>query len=54
MYDPKSNNKKQLETLIKKIQSRKHQLELQKQELERMIVDLQEWEQRSHAAMAAD
>jgi DNA-binding transcriptional MerR regulator len=51
MYDPASNNKNQLEALIDKIQSRRRQLELQKQELERMIVDLEEWEQRSHAAM---
>jgi DNA-binding transcriptional MerR regulator len=51
MYDPGSNNKKQIEALIDKIQSRRHHLEVQKQELERMIVDLEEWEQRSHAAM---
>jgi DNA-binding transcriptional MerR regulator len=52
MYDPDSNNKKQLEALIEKIQSRRHHLEVQKQELERMIVDLDAWEERSHAAMA--
>jgi len=51
MYDPASNNKKQLETLIEKIQSRRHQLEAQKQELERMIVDLETWEERTRAAM---
>jgi DNA-binding transcriptional MerR regulator len=51
MYDPASNNRKQLEALIEKIQSRRRQLEIQKQELERMIVDLDEWEQRSRAAM---
>ena len=51
MYDPESNNKKQLESLIDKIQSRRQQLEIQKKELERMIVDLQEWEQRSRSAM---
>ena len=51
MYDPKSNNKKQLEALIGKIQSRRHDLEIQKTELDRMIVDLSEWEQRSRAAM---
>lgn len=54
MYDPASNNKKQLEALIDKIQSRKQQLELQKQELERMIVDLGEWEHRSRAALSSD
>lgn len=52
MYEPGTNNKKQLESLIEKIQSRKHQLEMQKQALENMIVDLDEWEQRSRAAMA--
>lgn len=51
MYDPASNNKKQLETLIEKIQSRRLQLEVQKHELERMIVDLETWEERTRAAM---
>jgi DNA-binding transcriptional MerR regulator len=51
MYNPDSNNKKQLEAVIEKIQSRRHQLEEQKQELERMIVDLEAWEQRSRIAM---
>jgi DNA-binding transcriptional MerR regulator len=50
MYDPASNNKKQLDTLIEKIQSRRHQLQTQKQELERMIIDLEAWEERSRAA----
>ncbi len=50
MYDPGSNNKKQLETLIEKIQSRRQQLQSQKQELERMIIDLDAWEARSLAA----
>jgi DNA-binding transcriptional MerR regulator len=50
MYDPASNNKKQLETLIEKIQSRRHQLQTQKQELERMIIDLEAWEERSRVA----
>ena len=51
MYDPASNNKKQLETLIDKIQMRRQQLEVQKQELEHMIADLQAWEERTNAAM---
>ena len=51
MYDPASNNKRQLETLIEKIQSRRHQLEVQKHELERMIVDLESWEERTSTAM---
>ncbi len=51
MYDPDSNNKKQLEALIEKIRLRRQQLEAQKEELEQMIVDLEAWEQRSLAAM---
>ena len=51
MYDPASNNKKQLEALVAKIHSRKDQLQLQKQEIERMIVDLNEWEDRTRVAM---
>jgi DNA-binding transcriptional MerR regulator len=53
MYDPKSNNKKQLEALIEKIQSRRLQLDQQKQALEHMIVDLDEWEQRSRTALTS-
>ena len=51
MYDPASNNRKQLETLIEKIQMRRDQLEQQKQELECMIDDLDAWEQRTRAAI---
>jgi len=51
MYDPGSNNKRQLETLIEKIQFRKQQLKSQRQEIERMINDLEQWEDRSRTAM---
>ena len=51
MYDPASNNKKQLEALITKIRDRRVQLEAQKQELDSMIQDLDQWEQRSRKAM---
>jgi DNA-binding transcriptional MerR regulator len=51
MYDPDTNNRKQMELLIEKIIERRHQLESQKEELERMIVDLKAWEQRSRRAM---
>ena len=51
MYDPDTNNRKQMELLIEKIIERRHQLERQKEELERMIVDLKAWEQRSRRAM---
>lgn len=53
MYDPASNNKKQLEVLIDKICARRAHLERQKQELEQMIVDLEEWELRSRAAIGS-
>ena len=51
MYDPSSNNKAQLSRLIEKIQARKTQLVAQKLELERMIDDLDAWEQRSRKSM---
>jgi DNA-binding transcriptional MerR regulator len=50
MYDPSSNNKKQLESLIEKIQSRRQQLEAQKLELEKLIRDLDNWEKRTRTA----
>jgi DNA-binding transcriptional MerR regulator len=53
MYDPASNNKKQLEVLIDKICARRAHLERQKQELEQMIVDLEDWELRSRAAIGS-
>ncbi len=53
MYDPASNNKKQLEVLIDKICARRAHLERQKQELEQMIVDLEDWELRSRAAIVS-
>lgn len=51
MYEPGSNNKKQLSALVGKIQQRKQQLVLQKQEIERLISDLNAWEARSLAEM---
>ena len=51
MYDPSSINKAQLSRLIEKIQARKTQLVAQKLELERMIDDLDAWEQRSRKSM---
>ncbi len=54
MYDPASNNKKQLEMLIDKICARREQLEEQKHQLEQMIVDLDDWERRSRMAMSKE
>ena len=47
MYDPASNNRKQIKRLIEKIQARREQLVAQKLELEQMIDDLDAWEKRS-------
>ena len=47
MYDPASNNRKQIKRLIEKIQARREQLVAQKLELEQMIEDLDAWEKRS-------
>jgi len=46
MYDPQTNNKKQLQTLIHKIREKRHQLEQQKKDLELMILDLNDSEER--------
>jgi DNA-binding transcriptional MerR regulator len=53
MYDPSTNNKRQLEVLIDKIRAQRLHLQQQKEELERMIVDLEAWEQRSILATQA-
>ena len=46
MYDPQTNNKKQLQTLIHKIREKRHQLEQQQKDLEVMILDLNDSEER--------
>ncbi len=51
MYDPASNNRKQLATLLKKIQVRKQQLAAQQMELTQLIRDLDAWEERTHHAL---
>jgi len=47
MYDPASTNEKQLQALIDKIREKKERLQQQKKDLELMIRDLKDWEQRS-------
>ena len=47
MYDPASDNLKQLEALATKIRERRGQLEQQMHELERMIGDVAEWQART-------
>lgn len=47
MYDPASNNEHQLEALIEKIRESRVRLEEQLKDLQRMLNDVSEWEQRS-------
>lgn len=46
MYSPGKSNADQLQTLIRKIQERRLRLEQQMQDLEIMVLDLQDYEQR--------
>ena len=52
MYDPQSNNSKQLQTLIEKIREKSTQLKQQQTELKLMLLDLQNAEQRCLTALA--
>ncbi len=54
MYNPSGNNSDQLQTLIDKIRDRQHYLQQQMKDLEVMMVDLQESEQRCLDAMNND
>ncbi len=47
MYDPASNNQHQLKALIEKIRESRVRLEEQLKDLQRMLSDVSEWEQRS-------
>jgi len=51
MYDPQTNNKKQLQTLIHKIREKRHQLEQQHKDLELMMLDLNDSEERCLASL---
>lgn len=51
MYQPKANNNRQLQTLINKIQEKKSHLQQQQKDLELMLQDLADAEQRCMAAM---
>lgn len=51
MYDPQTDNKKQLQALIQKICDKRTQLEKQRDELDLMIIDLKNWEERTLQAM---
>ena len=51
MYDPQTDNKKQLRALIQKIRDKRLQLEKQRDDLEQMIIDLKGWEERTQLVM---
>ena len=51
MYDPGTNNTKQLKALREKIQEKKAQLIRQQEDLDAMIVDLESWEQNCNEAL---
>lgn len=52
LYQPQTDNKKQLQTLLDKIQQKKSQLRQQQQDLELMMLDLTEAEQRCQSALS--
>jgi DNA-binding transcriptional MerR regulator len=52
MYDPQSNNSKQLQSLIERIREKSSQLKQQQTELKLMLLDLQNAEQRCLTALA--
>ncbi|MEM7080941.1 MAG: MerR family DNA-binding transcriptional regulator [Pseudomonadota bacterium] len=52
MYDPATDNKKQLQALLAKIREKKQRLQAQQQDLESMIRDLRTWERRSRRYVA--
>lgn len=51
MYDPQTNNRKQLEKLIGAIREKKAALKKRQADLEHMLADLEEYEQRTLAAI---
>lgn len=53
MYNPSQNNVEQLQTLIAKIREKKAQLTQQRQDLDVMLLDLQDAEEKCLDALAA-
>lgn len=52
MYDPQTNNKKQLQTLIHKIREKRNHLKQQQKDLALMMLDLSDIEERCLSAMS--
>ena len=51
MYNPASDNAPQLEALLSKISEKRERLTAQKQEIDQMLCDLDEWERRSRKSL---
>jgi len=51
MYDPSSNNRDQLTALLESVRAKREQLERQRHDIEIMMLDLQESEERCLEAM---
>ena len=51
MYDPSSNNRDQLTALLESVRAKREQLERQRHDIEIMMLDLQESEERCLKAM---
>lgn len=54
MYDPATKNKKQLQRLIATIRDKRAHLLQQQKDLEVMILDLTDWEERCMVALGED
>ena len=51
MYDPNTNNRKQLTALLSKLREKKQALRAQQEDLAAMIVDLESWEDKYQAIL---
>lgn len=54
MYDPEAGNRQQLETLLSKIRDKRAQLREQQKDLELMLLDLRDAEERCLQALATE
>ena len=54
MYDPRTNNRKQLLALLVKIREKKSQLISQQEDLDAMVIDLESWEQNCLDALETE
>lgn len=54
LYDPNTNNARQLQALTEKIREKRQQMQAQQQDIESMIIDLDNWEQRYASVLEAE